>query len=144
MAMIDKKDIQETRQIAVETIALLHQAEKELRKARNWGIYDILGGGLFASMFKHGKIDKADRLLNNVRLKLSQLQQKLNQVNLPLNAGVNISEIERFIDIAFDNIIADWMVQSKINDNLGQVRDIISDVSNIMSTLDDVGSKQRV
>lgn len=144
MAMIDKKDIQETRQIAVETIALLHQAEKELRKARNWGIYDILGGGLFASMFKHGKIDKADRLLNNVRLKLSQLQQKLNQVNLPLNAGVNISEIERFIDIAFDNIIADWMVQSKINDNLRQVRDIISDVSNIMSTLDDVESKQRV
>lgn len=139
--MINKKGIQETRHIAVETINLLQQAEVELKKARNWGVYDLLGGGFFASMIKHRRVDRAERLLRNVRFKLEQLQRKLNQVHLSFTSGVNITEVERFIDIAFDNIITDWMVQSKIKSSLKQVQNIKSDIEKIIVTLDDLASK---
>lgn len=134
--MVDKREIREARQVANEVLVLLTDVEKQLKSARNWGFYDLLRGGFFTSLIKHGKIDKAEDLFRQVRSKLSQLQKELGDVNLGLDPRMNISGFERFMDIAFDNIISDWFVQSKIHNSLDEVARVRAEVERVLSTLD--------
>lgn len=134
--MVDKREIREARQVANEVLVLLTDVEKQLKSARNWGFYDLLRGGFFTSLIKHGKIDKAEDLFRQVRSKLSQLQKELGDVNLGLDPRMNISGFERFMDIAFDNIISDWFVQSKIHNSLDDVARVRAEVERVLSTLD--------
>lgn len=139
--MIDKKEIQEARDVAREVLTLLNEVEKHLKSARNWGYYDMLGGGFLTSLIKHGKIDKAEVLLNKVRNKLNQLQQELGDVDLDLVPQVDISGFTRFMDIAFDNIVFDWMTQSKIQESLKDVANIAAEVARIISILNQIEHK---
>lgn len=133
---IDAREIQEARVVAKEVLALLGEVERHLKSARNWGYYDMLGGGFFSSWIKHGKIDKAETLLRSVSSKLQRLQKELADVYVGLGPQVQITGFERFMDIAFDNIISDWMVQSKIQNNLAEVARVRSDVEEVLRTLD--------
>lgn len=133
---VDKKEIREARAVAYEVLDLLKEVEKQLKSARNWGIYDMLGGGFFSSWIKHGKIDKAEALLKRVRAKLVELQKELGDINLGLDPRVDISGFQRFMDIAFDHIIFDWMTQTKIQDSLNDVARVSTEVHRVISTLD--------
>jgi hypothetical protein len=103
----------------------------------------MMRGGFFSSLIKHGKIDKAEALLIRVGDKLRQLQKELSDVYIGLDAQVKISGFERFMDIAFDNIISDWMVQSKIHDSLRQVQQLRTDVREVLANLDRLEREQR-
>jgi hypothetical protein len=133
---IDAREIQEARVVAKEVLTLLGEVDRHLKSARNWGFYDMLGGGLLSSWIKHGKIDKAEALLRRVASKLQRLQKELSDVYVGLGPQVSISGFERFMDIAFDNIISDWMVQSKIHDSLAQVARVRAEVEQVLRTLD--------
>jgi hypothetical protein len=133
---IDAREIQEARVVAKEVLTLLSEVDRHLKSARNWGFYDMLGGGLLSSWIKHGKIDKAEALLRRVASKLQRLQKELSDVYVGLGPQVSISGFERFMDIAFDNIISDWMVQSKIHDSLAQVARVRAEVEQVLRTLD--------
>lgn len=139
---VNRKEIQEARTVAREVLALLDDVERQLRSARNWGVYDMFGGGFFSSLIKHGKIDKAEVLLRSVGYKLEELQKELSDVAIGLDPGVKISSFERFLDIAFDNIISDWMVQSKIHDSLGEVARLRAEVQQVLRTLDHLEREQ--
>ncbi len=136
--MVDKKEIQEARAVAYEVLGLLQEVEKQLKSARNWGIYDMLGGGFFSSWIKHGKIDKADALLRRVSGKLHELQKELGDIHLGLDSRVDISGFQRFVDIAFDNIVFDWITQTKIQDSLSEVARVSTEVRRVISTLDQI------
>ncbi|HKM43159.1 MAG TPA: hypothetical protein VJZ70_04115 [Limnochordia bacterium] len=139
---VDPKEVQEARAVAQQVLDLLDDVEGQLKSARNWGFYDMVGGGFFASLIKHGKIDKAEALLKRVRYKLEQLQKELSDVAIGLGSGVHVTGFERFMDIAFDNIVSDWMVQSKIRDSLGEVARIRVDVEQVLHTLERLERKQ--
>jgi hypothetical protein len=134
--VVDKREINEARVVAHEVLRLLEEVERQLKGARNWGIYDMLGGGFFSSLIKHGKIDKADVLLRQVRAKLVQLQKELGDVRLGIDPRMNFTGFDRFMDIAFDNIISDWMVQSKIQNSRRDVAFVTAEVQRVISTLD--------
>ena len=50
-----RREVQEAISAADDAIRHLEDAERELKSARNWGIYDILGGGLISSLIKRGE-----------------------------------------------------------------------------------------
>ncbi|NLL43275.1 MAG: hypothetical protein GX251_08035 [Firmicutes bacterium] len=139
---VDPKEIQEAKEVAREVLALLGDVEKHLKSARNWGFYDMLGGGFFSSWIKHGKIDKAETLLRRVSTKLQRLQKELSDVYIGLGPQVSITGLERFMDIAFDNIISDWMVQSKIQSSLEEVMRVRGEVEQVLYTLDRLEREQ--
>lgn len=139
---INPKEIQEAKVVAQEVLTLLTDVERHLKSARNWGFYDMLGGGFLSSLIKHGKIDKAEALLRRVSAKLQLLQKELSDVYMGLDAHVNVSGFERFMDIAFDNIISDWMVQSKIQDSLSQVNRVRSNVQEVLWSLERLEREQ--
>lgn len=136
--MVNKKEVQEARTVAYEVVQLLNQVEKQLKSARNWGIYDMLGGEFFSSLIKHNKINKAEDLLQKVRSKLVELQRELGDVQLGLEPTLTLSGFDRFMDIVFDNIISDWMVQSKIAKSLQDVSRVKDEVERVIVTLNQI------
>lgn len=134
--MVNKKEVDEARAVALEVLNLLDGVEKMLKSARGWGIYDILGGGFFASMIKHGKIDRAESLLRQVQSHLIRLQKELGDIDLSLVSSVQVSGFERFMDIAFDNVLSDWITQSRINDSLNEVMMVKSEIRRVIAALD--------
>ena len=134
--MVNKEEVDEARAVAFEVLDLLDSVEKTLKSARGWGIYDILGGGFFASMIKHGTIDRAESLLRRVQNQLIRLQKELGDIDLSLASSVQISGFERFMDIVFDNVLSDWITQSRINDSLNEVMMLKSEIRRVIATLD--------
>lgn len=133
--MVDRKEIDEARVAAQQVLRLLNEVEKNLRSAKNWGIYDLLGGGFFSSMIKHTKIDRAESLLRQVQSGLLRLQKELGDIYLSIDSSVGITDFERFLDIAFDNVLSDWMTQSRINQSLREVEELKTEIQGILNTL---------
>lgn len=137
--MIDRKEVQEARAAALDVLSLLSGVEQTLKSARNWGFFDMFSRGSFiSSMIKHGKIDKAESQLKNVQRGLIRLQKELGDINLSIQGSLNISGFQRFMDIVFDNVISDWMTQSRINDSLREVQYVKDEVQRVIETLDKI------
>lgn len=110
----------------------LIEAQNQLRKARNWGIYDILGGGFLSSMIKHSKIDNARSCIERAKYDLDVFNRELQDVSGSIN--VDIGGLLTFFDV-MDNFFADLLVQSKISDASRQVEQAIYKVEDILRRL---------
>lgn len=129
-------DYEKERQEAIEAgenaLYSLREAEVQLRKARNWGIYDIIGGGLFSSLIKHSKIDNARVCIERAKYDLQVFNRELRDVSYDLN--LDIGGFLEFFDI-MDSFFADLLVQSKIADAYRKVEDAIYRVEDILRRL---------
>lgn len=135
--MVDQKEVREARAAAQEVLSLLEKVEATLRGARNWGLFDLFASrSLISSVIKFGKIDKAEAQLKQVREALKRLQNELDDLDLTVQESLNIGGLQRFVDIAFDNIISDWMTQSRINATLREVEYLKNEVQSVIETLD--------
>ena len=130
--MPDMKEINEARRAGNEVLRLLDEVERNLKSARNWGFYDIIGGGFLSSSIKHDKVGRAEKLMQDVKRALFNLQRELKDVNLSIPDTVVVSDLEKFLDIAFDNIVSDWFTQSRINQSLREVERIRAQVQKIL------------
>lgn len=135
LSMVDKKEVLEAKAVANQVLDLLNDVEKQLKSAKNWGIFDLLGGGFLSSVIKHGKIDKAESLLKMVHKELVRLQKELGDINLSIDSSIKISDFDRFLDIVFDNVISDWMTQSKVNDSLNEVARVKVEINRVLESL---------
>ncbi len=57
-------------------------------------------------------------------------------MDFSLQPALQISDLERFMDIALDNIISDWMVQSKIQSRLQDLERIAVQVRRLSDRLE--------
>ncbi|GAA0182770.1 hypothetical protein SH2C18_50880 [Clostridium sediminicola] len=116
----------------------LNKTAKSLNSAKNWGTYDMLGGGLLATAAKHSKIDEAKDYASDAHAMLSKFKRELEDVRIESNLEINIDSFDRFVDYFFDGLIADWSVQSKINNSLSNVNTAINNVDAIVAKLNKV------
>lgn len=130
-----QKEIAEARAVAVRVLATLDQIEKKLHSARRWGIWDLLGGDFFSSLIKHSKMDDAQRMLTQVQSDLRLLQKELKNINLNFNEDISMPGFHKFMDIVFDNIVSDWMAQSRINKSLQEVARLKAALSDVLAEL---------
>lgn len=129
------KEVQEAIDAGNNLQIALRQLIQFLKSAQSWGTWDILGGGFLATAAKHSKIDKAKEQVYNVQRLIRELKKELLDVDVSMNIDINIGSFETFADYFFDGLIADWMVQSKINDSLTRVYNIDSDISSLLKIL---------
>lgn len=109
---------------------------KSLESAQGWGQWDMLGGGFPTAAAKHSKIDEAKDYLYYAKELLRIFKRELSDVDLPNNIEINIGSFETFADYFFDNLISDWVVQSKIKDSLEKVYIIYDNIKCIINTLE--------
>ena len=127
-----EKERQEAIYAGERALQSLREAQEQLRKARNWGIYDIIGGGLFSSLIKHSKIDNARSCIERAKYDLQVFNRELRDVSMTLD--FDIGDFLTFFDL-MDSFLADIMVQSKIADASRKVADAIYRVEDILRRL---------
>jgi hypothetical protein len=117
----------------------LKKAVNSLSKANGWGTFDMLGGGLIATAVKHSHIDDAKLQIQNVQFHLKRFKKELNDVWLAGETKLqpDLNGFDTFADYFFDNLITDWIVQSKINSSYDKCIRIQNDIVGIVDTLID-------
>lgn len=110
------KELQEALAAAREALASLDDLLAALGSAANWGVWDMVGGGLITTAIKHSRIDEARNKAALVQQSLSRLQRELADVGGRVDIDVNVGGFLAFADYFFDGLIVDWVVQSRISE----------------------------
>ena len=113
----------------------LRAARDELNSAGNWGIVDLLGGGLISGLVKHSKMSNAHNYMEQAKWNLQNFSRELQDVNMVHNLNLELGDFLTFADFFFDGVVADWLVQDRINETKRQVEDAIRHVETILGQL---------
>ena len=113
-----RREIEEAIEVGIVARRSLEDAKDELVSARNWGTWDLAGGGMFVTAMKHQRMDNAQRLVSNAQGHLGRFQAELADTSERLNLSLQLDSFTRFADLFFDGILMDWMVQSNIRNSL--------------------------
>jgi hypothetical protein len=129
----DRKELEEAVRAGMTAERSLQQVRSELQSAQNWGTWDLLGGGTISTWAKHSKIDSAKRQAQIAQRHLQQFQEELADADQRLHISLGeIGGFSTFADFFFDGLIADWIVQSKVQ-NASEACD--SAISRVTSAL---------
>lgn len=130
-----KTEIKEAMDAADEALDSLRRAQDRLASAKNWGILDILGGGLISTFMKQNRMSEANDELASARDALKNFASELKDVSDVNLDNIEVNDFLSFADYFFDGAIADWMVQSRISDARDQVRRAIDQIETIRDNL---------
>ncbi|MBS5065955.1 MAG: hypothetical protein KHZ58_19595 [Hungatella hathewayi] len=131
----NRQEVREAIAAADMAIMSLERARKELESARRWGLWDIFGGGLLSTLGKHSRMDEANAAMNEAKRHLRNLKRELLDVRISDDFKLDVGNFLSFADYFFDGFVADFMVQSRINDALEQVEEAITKIRNIRGSL---------
>ena len=109
-----QKELEEAISAGENAKRLLGQVQDDLDSARSWGTWDMLGGGLIATMAKYDWLDSAQSSIRAAQRALSDFRTELADVSQLQVPSIQIGEFATFADYFFDGIFSDWYVQSSI------------------------------
>lgn len=132
---IRRQEIDEAIRAGNKALISLRLAQEKLSSAKNWGILDILGGGLITNMVKHSKINDASSYLKETKDSLRIFQRELKDIPDFTALEIDIGEFLSFADFFFDGFIADYMVQTKISDAKDKIDEAIRRVESLLREL---------
>jgi hypothetical protein len=113
------REIREAQEASEAALTSHGEAQRAVDSAQSWGTYDTwFGGGLFSSLVKHDRIDDAEGYMRAVDAALDRLRRELADIRMEGAAlgGVGVSDLNRTLDVWFDNFFSDMAVQSRLND----------------------------
>lgn len=129
----DLKELDEAIDAGQSALKQLQNVSSELGAAANWGTFDLMGGGILSTMAKHSKIDSAKRMAYSAQLHLLRFEEELADADTRLQVSLEIGGFSRFADFFLDGLIADWVVQSKIQNASSACSGAISQVSSAVN-----------
>lgn len=133
----EHREIQEAVRAGQSLKRHLQEAQTGLSSAKDWGTYDMLGGGMLSTSMKHSRLDEAMDHIYKAQHEMRRFEKELHDVGMhDFGQSLEISGMLRFSDYFFDGLIVDWMVQGRIQEALEQVRSRVSEVTRIVSELE--------
>ena len=122
-----------------------HSADKvlsSLDSAKNWGTWDLVGGGLVSDLAKHGHLDDAQSEVEILKMQLSRFKAELMDVTIHADMKVNIDGFLRFADYFFDGVFANWTVLDKINQSRDQVAETQNQILYVLNRLKEMVTEE--
>jgi hypothetical protein len=123
------RDIDHTEKVlaaAALALASLREASQHFSAATDWGVVDLMGGGMMVSAMKHNHLDqaktavqRASRGMQQFRNECQELQEMAGTVRGPGGAAGAGNHAVMF-DMLLDNIITDFRVQGQITQSAQQ------------------------
>lgn len=132
---MQEKEINEAIDSGERALVSLRAAQEKLNSARNWGIFDMFGGGLLADIIKHSKMNDASAYMEEAKRDLLVFQKELQDVQETIDLKVDVDGFLTFADFFFDGIIMDYMVQSKIAEARKQIEQALPLVEGLVNDL---------
>lgn len=130
-----RKEINEAIQAGQQALSSLQAAKDKLNSAKNWGLVDLFGGGFLTNVVKHSKMNDAVELIEDAKRKLQIFNRELQDVNQVMNLRIDVGNFLALADFFFDGLVADYLVQSKINEARRQVDEAIRQVEMMINKL---------
>ena len=115
----------------------LYAAQDYLRSAGNWGIFDMLGGGLISTIAKRSKMRDANACMEQAQYDLQHFQQELRDVTSIPGLYLEMDDFIGFADWFFDGLLADLLMQSRIREAQEKVDTAIEQVHLALAKLDE-------
>ncbi|WP_185601880.1 hypothetical protein, partial [Paenibacillus sp. 598K] len=113
----------------------LDAAMESLSKAKQWGTWDMVGGGTVSTMIKRGHMDDAREHIHRAQHTLVTFEQELADVRaMPIELDFG-SGFLTFADYVFDGLIVDWMVLGKIKESQDRVSQALSGLRTVLRQL---------
>lgn len=112
-----------------------------LKRSHSWGKWDMAGG---KGYMKKSTLDigleeayRASGLLEKYKRELADIGLVYQGLNLQLG------QVSTFMDIIFDNLISDWIIQKKIKSAVTTIESVFDKVKMIQQTVASEGEKIR-
>jgi hypothetical protein len=132
-------DIEKEKREAVDAgnraLQSLHEAQRNLESAKNWGLWDMIGGGFISTMAKQSKMNRARENMEQAKFDLRNFSRELNDVSMACNLDLESDDFLSFADWFFDGFVVDWMIQDRINNARSQVEEAIRRVEQVLRQL---------
>ena len=110
------KETDEALNACKKLLMSLSSAKDDLASAKNWGIFDILGGGLIPSLVKQDHIKRASQYIKDSSDKAAILSRELGDLSMFFSIEqLEIDSLSKTFDTFFDNIFSDMSIQEQIN-----------------------------
>lgn len=129
------KEKREAIEAGERALRSLRQAKSDLNSARGWGIYDLLGGGMISTLIKHSRMNNAEKNISVAKWELQRFARELDDVEDVTGVDFGIGDLATFADFFFDGMLADFYVQTKINNARAQVDEAIRRVEYVILKL---------
>ena len=131
----NKIEIQEAIDAADRALRSLERARDSLHSAKGWGVFDMLGGGFISTWVKHSNMNEAEKSLADVQAALREFRKELDDVDEMIDLSFNNADLLTFADYFMDGLFADFLMQGRINDAIGNVDNTIDQVAAIRNAL---------
>lgn len=120
------KQYDEAIKIGTEVLSELNNARKSLEKAKKWGDYDLLGGGMVATIQKYAYLDDAQEQLHKIQWIMKRYHNELNGAQK--NVEIEISEFLDVADYWIEGIFEDYSIQNAIDKLMNSLEELIAKV----------------
>lgn len=113
---------------------------EDLGNAKNWGVIDMLGGGLIADIVKYDNLNKAQDKIKTLQNSLRNFRTELADVTERISGDIHteIGDFLCFADYFFDGLITDWMVYDKITESKDRAEVTSSQIQNVLKQLEQI------
>jgi len=129
------KELTEAIQAGEKAKALVMAVYQELRKAKQWGQWDMGGRGYGSQYGKRHAIDKANGYVYKTQQLLRVYEKELRDLGMEVSLRFKLQNFHSFLDFFFDNLISDWIVQQKINHTINNVLKTKDEIESINGSL---------
>ena len=126
-----KIDISEAIKAGLKALECIDAVIAGLQQAHNWGQWDVSGRNPMSNHLKYSAIDKAKDWAYESNRQLKDVYKQI-----PEDFQLHIDSFNRFIDVFFDNLITDWIIQQKIYNALNNTLNIRDKVVRMIKTLE--------
>ncbi|SHN83977.1 hypothetical protein [Desulfitobacterium chlororespirans] len=139
---INLKEIDEAIEVGDQVLDSLNQALRNLSSAEGWGTWDLLGGGVISGLAKHSHINSAQADIEKTQSLLRQFKTELTDIRIGTELSLKTEGFIKFADFFFDGIIADWFMQTRINESQASVENVKNQVQSIMAKLHELKTQE--
>jgi len=135
--ILKQREIDEAIQAGNKVAKTIAEIIKELKNAQHWGKWDMYGNqGRRAGYMKHTAIDRAKNLANIANHELYKFSKELRDTGEYAEGfQINMESFSSFIDVFFDNLITDWIMQQKIVNSTNMMHSNLDKVQRILISL---------
>ena len=135
--ILKQREIVEAIQAGNKCASTLQEIINELKNAQHWGKWDMYGKqNRRAGYQKHTAIDRAKNLANIANHELHKFDKELRETGeYAEGLQVNLDGFSSFMDVFFDNLITDWIMQQKIVNSLNMMHSNLDKLQRILNSL---------
>lgn len=130
-----EKELIDAIQATDRALSCLYNAKYALRDARDWGVIDMFGGGVFDSLMKQGRMHEAEHHMRQANGALLSLHKEMLDINQTFDINLRLNDLISFADYFFDDFLIDWVVQGRILDAMNVVDNAINYVGWLRNNL---------